>query len=192
MSKEATRKIVFKQTMWRVYRRTRKDENYANYKEALNLATTEIRKSKRTFEKKLAGNIKNDSKSFYAYVRSKQKVRDKVGTLKNNRGDIISDGFQVAEVLNEYFSSILTTYDISSLPVPYTKFEGNKSEHLGQLFVTPEMMAKKITKMNDIKSPGVDGIPPKLLKEIVEQISTSFAKLFNFSLEEGIVPSEWK
>ena len=38
--------------MWRVYRRTRKDEDYANYKEALNLAKTEIRKSKRTFEKK--------------------------------------------------------------------------------------------------------------------------------------------
>ena len=27
------------------------DEDYANYKEALDLATTEIRKSKRTFEK---------------------------------------------------------------------------------------------------------------------------------------------
>ena len=51
LSKEAIRKIVFKQTMWSVYRRTRKDEDYANYKEALNLATTEIRKSKRTFEK---------------------------------------------------------------------------------------------------------------------------------------------
>ena len=75
LSKEAIKNIVFKQTMWRVYRRTRKDEDYANYKEALNLATTEIRKSKRTFENKLAGNIiKNDSKSFYAYVRSKQKV----------------------------------------------------------------------------------------------------------------------
>ena len=67
--------------MWRVYRHTRKDD-YANY-EALNLATTEIRKSKRTFKKKLAGNIKNYSKSFYAYVRSKQKVRDKVGPLEN-------------------------------------------------------------------------------------------------------------
>ena len=52
MSKEAIRKIVFKQTVWRVYRHTRKDEDYANYKEALNLATTEIRQSKRTFEKK--------------------------------------------------------------------------------------------------------------------------------------------
>ena len=46
--------------------------------------------------------------------------------------------------------------------------------------------------MKDNKSPGVDGIPPKLLKEIIEQISTPLAKVFNSSLEEGIVPSEWK
>ena len=92
-----------------VYRRTRKDEDYANYKEAFNLAITEIRKSKRTFEKKLACNIKNDSKSVYAYVWSKQKVRDKVGPLENNSRNIISDGFQMAEVLNKYFSSIFTT-----------------------------------------------------------------------------------
>ena len=93
---------------------------------------------------------------------------------------------------NKYFSSVVTTEDISSLPVSLTKFEGNKSEHLGQLFVTPEMIAKKIEEMKDNKSPGVDGILPKLLKEIVEQISTPFTKLFNLSLEEGIVPSEWK
>ena len=80
----------------------------------------------------------------------------------------------MAEVLNEYFSSVFTKEDISSVPV--TKFEGDKSEQLGQLFVTPEMIAKKIKKMKDNKSPGVDGIPPKLLNEIVEQISTPLAK----------------
>ena len=88
--------------------------------------------------------------------------------------------------------SIFTTEDISSLPVIFIKFEGNKSEHLGLLFVTSEMIAKKIKKMKDNKSTGVDGILPKLLKEIVEQISTPLAKLFNLSREEGIVPSEWK
>ena len=54
------------------------------------------------------------------------------------------------------------------------------------------MITQKIKKMKDNKSPGVDGLPPKLLKEIVEQTSTPLAKLFNLSLEEGIVPSEWK
>ena len=31
------------------------------------------------------------------------------------------------------------------------KFEGNASEHLGHLFVTPEIIAKKIKKMKDNK-----------------------------------------
>ena len=45
LSKEAIRKIVFKQNMCTVYRRTRRDEDYAYYQEALNAATTEIRQS---------------------------------------------------------------------------------------------------------------------------------------------------
>ena len=78
LSKEAIRKIVLKQTMWRVYRRTRKEEDYANYKEALNAATTEIRQYKRSYEQKLICSIKNESKSFYAYVRSKQTYKTRL------------------------------------------------------------------------------------------------------------------
>ena len=65
----------------------------ANYKEALNLATIEIRQSKRSYEQKLACNIKNYSKSFYAYVRNRQNVQDKVGPLEDSAGNIISQGF---------------------------------------------------------------------------------------------------
>ena len=43
------------------------------------------------FEKNLANNIKRDSKSFYAYVRSKQRNKVKVGPLKDSTGRIISD-----------------------------------------------------------------------------------------------------
>ena len=56
--------------MWRVYRRTRKEEDYANYKEALNA--------------------------------------DKVGPLEDSAGNIVSQGFLMAEDLNGYFSSVFT------------------------------------------------------------------------------------
>ena len=46
--------------------------------------------------------------------------------------------------------------------------------------------------MKDNKSPGVDGIPPTLLMETVEQISIPLARVFNLSLKEGVVPFEWK
>ena len=38
--------------------------------------------------------------------------------------------------------------------------------------------------MKKNKSPGVDGISPKILKETVEKISTPLAHVFNMSLQE--------
>ena len=96
------------------------------------------------------------------------------------------------ESLNGYFSSVFSREDFSILRVLETKFEGRESDYLGQLIVTPTMVAMNIGDMKDNKSPGVDGIPPKLLLEIVEQISIPFATVFNLLLEEGIVPLEWK
>ena len=113
LSKEEFLKIRYKQNMWRVYKHTGTDNDYDAYKEALNAATNEVRKSKRNFEHKLAQNIKPDSKSFYAYVRSKQNVRDKVGPLENNAGNIITQGFLMAEELNRHFSSVFTREDTS-------------------------------------------------------------------------------
>ena len=98
----------------------------------------------------------------------------------------------MAEELNMHFSSVFTREDTtrSSLPVPETKFEGSEGERLGQLVVTPEVVANKINNMKENKSPGVDGIAPKILKETVEQICAPLAHVFNISLQEGIVPLE--
>ena len=63
---------------------------------------------------------------------------------------------------------------------------------MGQLVVTAEVVASKINNMKENNSPGVDGMSPKILKETVEQISTPLAHAFNMSLQEGIVPLEWK
>ena len=192
LSNEAFRKIRHKQNMWRVYKHTGKDQDYVVYKEALNAATNEVRKSKRNFELKLAQNIKSDSKSFYTYVRSKQNVRDKVGPLEDNAGDKITEGILMAEELNMHFSSVFTREDTSSLPVPETKFNGSEEEKLGKLIVTPEVVASKVNNIKEHKSPGVDRLSPKILKETVEQISKPLAHVFNMSLQEGIVPLEWK
>ena len=63
---------------------------------------------------------------------------------RRSAGNIISQGFLMAEDLNGYFSSVFTKEDISSLPVADAKFQGAKSDYLGPLVVTPELVAKKI------------------------------------------------
>ena len=42
------------------------------------------------------------------------------------------------------FSSVFTREDICSLSVPEAKFNGSEEEKLGQLIVTPEVVASKI------------------------------------------------
>ena len=149
LSKEAFKKIRYEQKMWRIYKYTGKDKDYEAYKEALNAATNEVRKSKRKFEHKLAQNLKSDSKSFYAYVRSKQNVRDKVGPLEDNAGNIITQWFLMAEELNMHFSTVFTREDTSSLPLPETKFKGSEGERLGQLIVTWNQLTAIVVKTPD-------------------------------------------
>ena len=45
----------------------------------------------------------------------------------------------------------VTTEDISSLPVSDAKFREAKSDYLGQLIVTPEMVTKNIKATKDNK-----------------------------------------
>ena len=49
------------------------------------------------------------------------------------------------------------------------------------------MVAKKIKTMKGNKTHGLDGIPPKLLMETVEQVSIPLARVFMSSLKERVV-----
>ena len=95
LSDKALQKIRNKQRLWKLYRTNGNNDDYIKYKEALNATTKEIiRSSKRMFEHKLATNIKQDSKSFFAYIRSKQRVKDSIGPLKGNNGAVISNNLR--------------------------------------------------------------------------------------------------
>ena len=73
---------------------------YQNYKKR---TVAEIRKAKKSFEKKLSVNIKRDPKSFYAYVRSKSKTNTKVGPLIDSQNIQVEEEEQMCEIINQFF-----------------------------------------------------------------------------------------
>jgi len=179
---------------WNNYIKSGRDKLlFEIFKSKLRLCVKENNKAKRHFEERLANNIKNDSKSFFAYVKSKQRTKVAVGPLKDQMGEVIQDDKIAANKMNEYFASVFTVEDTSSIPDPIKFFNSdNELDKLVSLEISEDEVRIKLNNLNVNKSPGPDQIHAKLLYELREEIVGPVTKLFNFSLRRGIVPQEWK
>jgi hypothetical protein len=91
MNKEAklARKTKFK--MWKTFQQTKSYNDLVEYKIARVRATKIYKKARKSFETKLANEVKNNPKSFYAYVRSKINVKDVVAPIIAKDGKLITD-----------------------------------------------------------------------------------------------------
>ena len=85
--------------MWIRYRESQSYNDLVEYRIAQNKAVKEYRKTKREFERNLAKNIKSNPRSFYAYVRSKTKVKEVVGPKKDSNDQFVSDNGVMCEIL---------------------------------------------------------------------------------------------
>ena len=191
LTKRAQRVLRRKQRAWKKYQNRKTTKTLEHYANCQREAKYEVRKAKRDFEKKLAQNIKEDSKSFYAYVRSKQKVKDAIGPLKTDIGELIPPGQKTADTLNDFFASVFTEEN-QETPTPESIYKGPTSEKLCNINITEERVKEKLLKLDASKAAGPDDIPPSVLKHLADELCTPLAHIFQLSLEEGYVPSDWR
>ena len=194
VTKEVTKYRRAKEKSWKKYIKSGKKENeYKKYLEKLHEANKINKQAKVEFEKKLATNIKKDSKSFFAYVGSKQRIKDKVGPLINEAGDLITQNKDAADFLNKYFSSVFTAELDGNIPDPKNLF--NKDllhEGLLQIDVSDEKVRRKLEKLNTSKSPGLDDIHAKMLFELRDYVFRPLGIIYRETLERGEIPADWK
>jgi len=134
-------------------------------------------------------NIKEDSKSFWKYIRSKSKIKTGVGDLEGSDGSLYSSNKDKAEILNCYFSSVFTEEDSECIPTLEDRVFNNE---LTDIVVTPQNVEKALLNLNTSKSPGDDMLHPLVLKEARSVLSTVLSSLFNKSFTEGKLPAKWK
>ena len=65
-------------------------------------------------------------------------------------------------------------------------------ETLSSIEVTEEIVKAELLKLNENKSPGPDGISPRLLKQLHAVLSKPIAIIFRKSLTTSTVPQDWK
>ena len=152
----------------------------------------ENKKAKQIFQEKLANNINNDSKSFYAYVGSKKRANYKVGPLRDSSKQVLISKIDNASLLNAYFASVFTVENVNSIPTPIEMFLENRNQTLTDIQINEGIVLQKLNKININKCQGSDQIHPKLLYELRNELVTPLTKLFKLSVLSGIVPQGWR
>ena len=79
-----------------------------------------------------------------------------------------------------------------SISHPEQVLTGDTKERLLDVDVSQSIVVNKFKKLNKNKAPGVDGIPPSLLRELSKQLSGPLSILFKRTLDEGTVPGDWR
>jgi hypothetical protein len=192
MTRKVKKLVANKRLLWKRYDATRNPALWEEYKKSRTTTKSAIKKAKTEFEEKLAANIKEDSKSFFAYTREKQRTRTTVGPLARNDGTIVETDAEGANLLNDYFTSVFTEEDTTNLPTPPQFFTENDDEALTTVTFTIENIVKRMEGLKENKSCGPDNIHPKVLKECRKELGLPLKLLFTKSLGEGKPPSTWK
>ena len=95
-------------------------------------------------------------------------------------------------ILNEFFSSIFTKENINSICQPEQVFTGDDKERLLDVDVSQSIVEMKLKKLNMNKASVVNGIHLSLLRELSEQLIGCLSILFRRTLDEGMVPTDWR
>ena len=99
---------------------------------------------------------------------------------------------EMAEMLNQYFASVFTVADTSTIPIGTGKSEVTERVELRTINIDKEKVLSKLLGLRADKSPGPDGLHPRVLKEVAAETVDPLVIIFQNSLDMGKVPVDWK
>ncbi|XP_076038458.1 uncharacterized protein LOC143023740 [Oratosquilla oratoria] len=189
MTRRVLNALDKKEAAWQRYRARKTPRRRQIYNHIRNKATEEVRKAKFVFEKNVANNAKDNSKHFWAYVRSKTNVKERVPSLRKADGNLTQSDNEAAQTMNEAFNSVFIGEDGAEIPETNPT---NQSQEINDVHITAAEVRKKLEALDANKAPGPDGISPTVLKECAEVLSEPLAEIFHSSLTTSDVPEDWR
>ena len=187
MNAKALAQVKKKVHSFKSYMETREGEDYAAYARARNQARWACRNAVRDFKRTLARESKSYPKAFFKYAKSKLKTKASIPDLEKQNGLKTSNDNKKAEVINEFFSRVFTRENLHGIPdFPPRPIR----EQFRQLHITLDMVKQKLKKLKPNKTPGMDGIHPRVLCELKEEVAEPLADLMNKTLKKSELPQK--
>ena len=176
-----------KQRRWQKYKHNRNIVLYANYKDAASKFRSEFLLSKCNYEKKLFDSQNVDPKRLFNYIKKQNSVVTSIPSIKTTDGNLVTSDFDKSNVFSEYFSSVFVN-DNGFMP----NFQAGCTGSFHSFTCNVVEIIKIVKKLSNNSAPGPDGYTPFFLKNIIAHVANPLAKVYNHSLSEGKVPSDWK
>ena len=178
-----------KDLLWKKYSATRHFMDYARFTRMRNSIRNLTRQLRLEYEASIAKSIRNNPKRFWNYVKSKTKVKPPLPNLKSCDGTEACTDIDKATVLNSFFTSVFTRENVDDIPgIDQYGF----SEPLSDISISSDQIYEQLKLLKPSKSAGPDGMHPIFLKETAAEICKPLCSIFRKSLDEGLLPGDWK
>ncbi|KAI8500176.1 hypothetical protein Bbelb_217420 [Branchiostoma belcheri] len=102
-------------------------------------------------------------------------------------GNIATTDKQKAEVLNEQYYKTFTHENRDNIPV----FQCHQGSTLETIEVTEDLVYKQLKSLRTDKSPGNDGMHPRVLRELAHVIVRPLTSIFQLSINNAELPDQW-
>ena len=199
LSADIREKIKNKHMLWKQYLVTRNVEFLRKYKKLRNQIRKITRSLHRVEQNEVARSAKTNPKKFWAYVKNKTSIKSTIGDIKTRIDDkeiILSNDLDKASAFSSYFSSVFTLDDSSAIKIVDNE-DNTSSNKINFVPLVSEIefddynISKSLEKLNVCKSPGPDGLHPRILHETRKVISTPLRIIFERSLRMHQLPRDW-
>ena len=154
--KALSKAVDQKHHLYNKYLHSMSPHDFQIYAKQRNVVKSKIRSAQRNYEEQLINKFNVNSKAFYSYVKSKQKIKASIPHLKVNGNSTTSNNLETAEVLNSFFQSTFTHENTDKIPA----FLSRSDACITDIIVTKDMVFEKISKLKPFKAPGPDEIHP--------------------------------